>query len=71
MEDIEIARNTKLKRLTLLLENLMLKMILSNMENIKQNFLEVKKIKSKKNGKLILMTTINPTPLERERLQWL
>ena len=66
MEDIEIARNTQLKKITKIAEKL----------NIKEDQLEqygkykakisyevYEKLKNKKDGKLILVTAINPTPL--------
>ena len=66
MEDIEIARNTKLKKITEIAEKL----------NIQEEQLEqygkfkakispevYKELKNKKDGKLILVTAINPTPL--------
>ena len=66
MTDIEIARNTELKKITEIAEKL----------NIEENDLEqygkykakisnnvLEKLKNKENGKLILVTAINPTPL--------
>ena len=66
MEDIEIARNTKLEKITKIAENL----------NIEEEQLEqygkykakispevYKKLENNKDGKLILVTAINPTPL--------
>ena len=66
MEDIEIARNTKLEKITKIAEGL----------NIEEERLEqygkykakispevYKKLKDNKDGKLILVTAINPTPL--------
>ena len=66
MEDIEIARNTKLEKITKIAEGL----------NIEDEQLEqygkckakispgvYKKLKDNKDGKLILVTAINPTPL--------
>ena len=66
MEDIEIARNTKLKKINEITKNL----------NIPEDYVEnygkykakisldyYKKIEKNKNGKLILVTAINPTPL--------
>ena len=66
MEDIEIARNTKLEKITKIAESL----------NIEEEQLEqygkykakispevYKKLKDNKDGKLILVTAINPTPL--------
>ena len=66
MEDIEIARNTQLEKITKIAEEM----------NIQEDQLEqygkykakispevYKNLKDKKNGKLILVTAINPTPL--------
>lgn len=66
MEDIEIARNAKLKKINEITDEL----------NIPEEFVEqygkykakvsldyLKKLENKKNGKLILVTAINPTPL--------
>ena len=66
MEDIEIARNIKLEKITKIAENL----------NIEEEQLEqygkykakispevYKKLENNKDGKLILVTAINPTPL--------
>ncbi len=66
MEDIEIARNTQLEKITKIAEKL----------NIQEEQLEqygkykakispevYKNLKDKKDGKLILVTAINPTPL--------
>lgn len=66
MEDIEIARNTQLEKITKLAEEM----------NIQEDQLEqygkykakispevYKNLKDKKDGKLILVTAINPTPL--------
>ena len=66
MEDIEIARNTKLEKITKIAEGL----------NVEEEQLEqygkykakispevYKKLKDNKDGKLILVTAINPTPL--------
>lgn len=66
MEDIEIARNAKLKNIREIAEKL----------NINEEYLEqygkykakisldyYNKIRERKNGKLILVTAINPTPL--------
>ena len=66
MEDIEIARNTQLEKITKIAEKL----------NIQEDRLEqygkykakispevYKNLKDKKDGKLILVTAINPTPL--------
>ena len=66
MTDIEIARNTKLERINKIAEKL----------NIDEEDIEIygkykakisnevyKKLKEKENGKLVLVTAINPTPL--------
>jgi len=66
MEDIEIARNTKLENITKIAQEL----------QVEEEYLEqygkykakisldiFEKLKNKKNGKLILVTAINPTPL--------
>ena len=66
MEDVEIARNTKLERISKIAEQ----------EGIQEEELEqygkykakispevYKRLKDKKDGKLILVTAINPTPL--------
>lgn len=66
MEDIEIARNTKLKRIEEIGQEV----------GIQEDELELygkykakissdiqKRLKDKKNGKLVLVTAINPTPL--------
>ena len=68
MTDIEIARNTKIKSIT----------DIAKTANIEEEYLEVygkdkakvsldimNKLKNKSNGKLILVTSINPTPLRR------
>ena len=66
MEDIEIARNSKLEKIT----------NITNKLNIPEDYVEpmgkykakislnyLKKINNRKNGKLILVTAISPTPL--------
>ena len=66
MEDVEIARNTKLKKIQEIAEML----------DIKEDELEtygkykakissnvIRRLKNKENGKLVLVTAINPTPL--------
>lgn len=66
MEDIEIARNTKLDLITKIAES----------NGIKEEYLEpygkykakvslniMKELENKENGKLVLVTAINPTPL--------
>ena len=65
MEDIEIARNTKLEEINVIARKLNVEDDIEQYGKHKAKIsLEVmKKLKSKKNGKLILMTAINPTPL--------
>lgn len=65
MEDIEIARNTKLEDINVIARKLNVEDDIEQYGKHKAKIsLEVmKKLKSKKNGKLILMTAINPTPL--------
>ncbi len=65
MEDIEIARNTKLKHITEIAENLKIKEEIEQYGKYKAKIsLEIyNKLKDKKEGKLILITAINPTPL--------
>lgn len=65
MEDIEIARNTKLEEINIIARKLNVEDDIEQYGKHKAKIsLEVmKKLKSKKNGKLILMTAINPTPL--------
>lgn len=66
MEDIDIARNTKLKKINEIAEKI----------GIDEEELEIygkykakilpdtmERLKEKKNGKLVLVTAINPTPL--------
>lgn len=66
MEDIAIARNAKLEKITqiakkLNIEEEQLEQYGKYKAKISQNI--YKKLKNKKNGKLILVTAINPTPL--------
>ena len=66
MEDIEIARNAKLKKITEVAKNLNI-----DEEEIEQygkykakiSSTVYKRLENKENGKLILVTAINPTPL--------
>ena len=66
MEDIEIARNTKLEKISKIAENIGI-----NEEELEQygkykakiSPSAYERLKNKKNGKLILVTAINPTPL--------
>ena len=70
MEDIEIARNAKLKSINKIAKKV----------GIKEEYLEqygkykakisndiTEKLKDKKDGKLVLVTAINPTPLRRRK----
>ena len=66
MEDIEIARNTKLKLITKIAENLNIEE--ENIEQYGKYKAKIspevyKKLKNKEDGKLVLVTAINPTPL--------
>ena len=65
MEDIEIARNTKLEEINVIARKLNVEDDIEQYGKHKAKIsLEVmEKLKNKKNGKLILMTAINPTPL--------
>ncbi|MCI8699950.1 MAG: formate--tetrahydrofolate ligase [Clostridia bacterium] len=66
MGDIEIARNTNLKKIEEIAEKAGIKK--ENLEpygkyKAKISEEEIKRVKSKKNGKLILVTAMSPTPL--------
>ena len=66
MKDIEIARNTKLERIESIAKELGIKE--ENIEpygkyKAKISIDEIEELKDKKEGKLILVTAINPTPL--------
>ena len=66
MEDIEIARNTKLEPITKIAENMQIKP--EELEQYGKYKAKIspeinKRLQEKQNGKLILMTAINPTPL--------
>lgn len=65
MEDIEIARSTKLEKIDVIAKKLNVENDIEQYGNYKAKIsLDViQKLKNKKNGKLILMTAINPTPL--------
>ena len=65
MEDIEIARNTKLEDINAIAKKINVENDIEQYGKYKAKIsLDVmKKYKDKKNGKLILMTAINPTPL--------
>lgn len=66
LEDIEIAKNAKMKNIKEIAEKINI-----NEEYIKQygkykakiNLDIFKKLENEKNGKLVLVTSINPTPL--------
>ena len=66
MEDIEIAKNAKMKNIKEIAEKINI-----NEEYIEQygkykakiNLDIFKKLENEKNGKLVLVTSINPTPL--------
>lgn len=66
MEDIEIARNVSLKKIEEIAKNLEIKE--ENIETYgkykaKISLEEYEELKNKEDGKLILVTAINPTPL--------
>ena len=66
MEDIEIARNTKLEKIEKIAKNIGIdEEYVENYGKYKAKIsLDIlKKLESKKNGKLVLVTAINPTPL--------
>ncbi len=66
MEDIEIARNTKLKNINEIAKKIGIdEDDIENYGKYKAKISDIvyKKIKDKPNGKLILVTAINPTPL--------
>ena len=66
MEDVEIARSTKLKNIQEIAEKLDIKddeLELYGKYKAKISFNAIERMKNKKNGKLILVTAINPTPL--------
>ena len=66
MEDVEIARSTKLKNIQEIAEKLDIKddeLELYGKHKAKISFNAIERMKNKKNGKLILVTAINPTPL--------
>ena len=70
MEDIEIARNAKLKKIVdvakeIGIEEEDLEQYGKYKAKISNNCYE--KIKNRENGKLILVTAINPTPLRRRK----
>ncbi len=66
MEDVEIARNTKLERISKIAQNVGIQE--EELEQYGKYKAKIssdvyKRLKNKKNGKLILVTAINPTPL--------
>ena len=66
MEDVEIARNTKLERISKIAEKIEIQE--DELEQYGKYKAKIspdvyKRLKNKKNGKLILVTAINPTPL--------
>ena len=66
MTDIEIARNTKLNKISTVAKNLGIKeseLELYGNYKAKINDAVYKRLKNKKDGKLILVTAISPTPL--------
>ena len=66
MEDVEIARSTKLKNIQEIAEKLDIKddeLELYGKYKAKISFNAIERMKNKQNGKLILVTAINPTPL--------
>lgn len=68
MEDIEIARKAKLKGIKQIAKNLRIadKYIEEHGKFKAKISIEIlEKLKKKKDGKLILVTSINPTPLRR------
>ena len=66
MEDIEIARNTKLENITKIADKVGIKedeLELYGKYKAKISSSVYKRLHNKKDGKLILVTAINPTPL--------
>lgn len=66
MEDVEIARNTKLNKISEVAKQIGIdeeELELYGKYKAKISFDVIKKVESKKNGKLVLVTAINPTPL--------
>lgn len=66
MEDVEIARNTKLEKISKIAQDLEIKE--EELEQYGKYKAKIspeayQRLKNKKNGKLILVTAINPTPL--------
>lgn len=70
MEDIEIARNAKLKKIVDVAKNIGIDE--EDLEQYGKYKAKIsgecyKKLKDNKDGKLILVTAINPTPLRRRK----
>ncbi len=66
MGDVEIARSTKLEKIQNIAESIGVTeddLELYGKYKAKINLNIMKKLKDKKNGKLVLVTAINPTPL--------
>lgn len=67
MEDIEIARNTQLEKIDKIAENIGIKEdeieLYGKYKAKIDNKALLERLKNKENGKLILVTSINPTPL--------
>ena len=66
MEDVEIARNTKLEKIQKIAENIGIEdddLELYGKYKAKINLNIMKKLENKENAKLVLVTAINPTPL--------
>ena len=66
MEDVEIARNTKLERISKIAQDLEIQE--EELEQYGKYKAKIspkvyQRLKNKKDGKLILVTAINPTPL--------
>ena len=66
MEDVEIARNTKLERIEKIAEKIGIKdeeLEQYGKYKAKISLNAIERLKGEKNGKLVLVTAINPTPL--------
>lgn len=66
MEDIQIARNAELKKINEIAEDIKIseeKLEQYGKYKAKISLDIMKELKNKKNGKLVLVTAINPTPL--------
>ena len=73
MTDIEIARNAKLKEIEEIAKEI--KISEENLETYgkykaKISLKQLQQLESRANGKLILVTSINPTPMEKEKRQY-